>query len=236
MLCALTIAAVLTLSDRGEARRSGGDNQQDNQGPQLVRLQASDGGLVHAHLYGTGARSLVLAHGGQFNKESWQDQAREFVRAGFRVLAIDFRGYGESRGPGQNDIYTAPLHLDVLAAVHHLRHTGAESVFAVGASLGGWAVATAAIAEPHNLPRIVLLSAVPRNPAAQLTVRKLYIMARDDANAAGPRLPALQKHYAQAPAPKELILLEGPAHAQFLFKTGHARTVMNEIRRFLTTP
>jgi hypothetical protein len=27
-------------------------------------------------------------------------------------VAVDFRGYGQPRGPGQSDIYTAPLYLD----------------------------------------------------------------------------------------------------------------------------
>ena len=42
------------------------------------------------------------------------------AEAGFRVLAIDFRGYGKSRGPGQSDIFAAPLYVDALAAVHYL--------------------------------------------------------------------------------------------------------------------
>ena len=53
--------------------------------------------LIYADLYGTGNRGVVLAHGGQFNKESWRDQALALTRAGFRALAIDFRGYGQSR-------------------------------------------------------------------------------------------------------------------------------------------
>ena len=48
--------------------------------------------------------------------------------------------------------------------------------------------------------------------------------------------PALQAHYAKAPEPKELIILEGSAHAQFLFGTEHADQVMREIIRFLSAP
>lgn len=80
-----------------------------------------DGGLVYADLYGKGERGVVLAHGGQFTKESWQPQAQSLARAGFRVLAFDFRGFGKSHGPGDTDMYTAPMHLDVLAAVRYLR-------------------------------------------------------------------------------------------------------------------
>ena len=85
-----------------------------------VSFPTSDGGVIFADLYGTGEKGLVLAHGGQFNKESWSAQAPQFVAAGFRVLAIDFRGYGKSHGPGDKDPMGAPLDLDVLAAVRYL--------------------------------------------------------------------------------------------------------------------
>lgn len=66
----------------------------------LVSFLTADSGLIYANLYGKGERGVVLAHGGHFNKESWARQAKQFAAAGFRVLAIDFRGYDQSRGPG----------------------------------------------------------------------------------------------------------------------------------------
>jgi hypothetical protein len=107
-----------------------------------VSFLTRDGGLVHADLYGKGDRAVVLAHGRRFNKESWKTQAQALEQAGFHVLAIDFRGYGQSRGPGQSD--------------------------------------------------------------------------------------------EKAPGPKELIILEGSAHAQFLFATDQGDRVMREIVRFLS--
>jgi hypothetical protein len=38
----------------------------------------------------------------------------------------------------------------------------------------------------------------------------------------------------KAPEPKELIVLDGDAHAQFLFQTKQADRVMDEIFRFLS--
>src|SRR5260370_27049643 len=84
-----------------------------------IAFPTSDGGVVFADLYGHGEKGLVLAHGGELNKESWGPQARQFEAAGYFVLAFDFRGYGSSHGPGQADLYTAPLHEDVLAAVRY---------------------------------------------------------------------------------------------------------------------
>ena len=40
-----------------------------------VSFSTQDGALIYADLYRTGNRGVVLAHGGQFNKENWRDQA-----------------------------------------------------------------------------------------------------------------------------------------------------------------
>ncbi len=40
-----------------------------------VSFPTQDGGLVYADVYGKGDRGVVLAHGGRFNKESWEKQA-----------------------------------------------------------------------------------------------------------------------------------------------------------------
>lgn len=200
-----------------------------------VSFPTQDAGLIYADLYGTGDRSVVLAHGGRFNKESWEKQARALDSAGFRVLAIDFRGYGKSRGPGQSDPLSAPLHLDVLAAVRYLRKTGAKTVSVVGGSMGGGAAGDASIAsEPGEIDRLVFLGASPNGPADKLKAPALFIVARDDASADGPRLPKIRAQYEKAPEPKELIILDGSAHAQFLFQTNQGERVMREILRFLS--
>lgn len=200
-----------------------------------VSFPTEDGGVIFADVYGDGDKAVVLAHGGQFNKESWAKQARTLVTAGFRVLAIDFRGYGKSKGPGDSDPEDAPLHLDVLAAVRYLRKAGAKSVSIVGASMGGGAAGDASIAsEPGEIDRIVMLGAAPNGPADKLRSASLFIVARDDASGDGPRLPGIRQQYEKAPEPKKLIVVDGSAHAQFLFQTDQGERVMREILSFLT--
>ncbi|HKF47924.1 MAG TPA: alpha/beta fold hydrolase [Terracidiphilus sp.] len=200
-----------------------------------VSFPTQDGGTIFADLYGSGPRGLVLAHGGQFNKESWRPQAERFAATGFFVLALDFRGYGNSRGPGQSDLDTAPLHLDVLAAVRYLRAAGAQAVSVVGASMGASAAADASIhSAKGEIDRIVLLSEAPDGPADQIKSPTLWIIARDDSSGSGPRLPRIRAQYDRAPQPKRLILLDGSAHAQFLFATSDGERVMREILGFLT--
>ncbi len=200
-----------------------------------VSFPTEDGGVVFADVYGTGNRGVVLAHGGRFNKESWAKQAQTLAAAGFQVLALDFRGYGKSRGPGQSDVFTAPLRLDVLAAVRYLRKTGAKTVSVVGGSLGAGAAGDASIvSQPGEIARVVFLGGSPNGSAENLKSSSLFIVARDDSSEDGPRLPGIRKQYEKAPEPKELIILDGSAHAQFLFQTDQGERVMREILRFLS--
>jgi alpha/beta superfamily hydrolase len=202
-----------------------------------VSFSTPDGGHVHGDLYDGAEHAVVLAHGGRFTKESWAAQALRLQQAGFHVLAIDFRGYGDSRGPGDTDPMSAPLHLDVLAAVRYLRAAGATTVSVVGASLGGAAAADAvAASNEHEIQRLVLLSSTAGEDPEKLTGRKLLLIAREDVSGTGPRLPRILAQYERVPDPKEMIIVEGSAHAQFLFRTEQAERVMHEILRFLSAP
>lgn len=199
-----------------------------------VSFPTQDGGVIFADVYGTGNKAVVLAHGGQFNKESWRDQALQLQRNGYRVLALDFRGYGNSHGPLDKHPMDAPLYLDVLAAVRYLHASGATTVSVVGGSMGGSAAGDASIASrPGEIDRIVMLGAAPNGPADKLKSPALFIIARDDADGTEPRLPDIQKQYLLAPEPKKLVILPGSAHAQYLFRTSQADRIMREILSFL---
>ena len=200
-----------------------------------VSFATEDGGTIYADLYGKGKRGVVLVHGGRFNKESWAKQAPVLAKAGFRVLAIDLRGYGKSTGPGQKDIFTAPLHLDVLAAVRYLRSQGAKSVSLVGGSLGGGASGDAvAHAKPGEIARIVTLAGFWSHKRGEdINVPLLVIVTREDANSEGLRLPRIQREFDKVPAKKELVVLEGNAHAQFMFETADSERILQMIIEFL---
>jgi dienelactone hydrolase len=194
-------------------------------------------GQVQADLYGSGTRAVALAHGGRFNKESWKKQAEILADAGFLVLAVRFRGDkinpdGSPSAEGSGPDNTA----DVLAAVSYLRQNGAKTVSAVGGSLGGDAVGEANAKMPGAIDRIVLLGSSGGDSPERLNGRKLFIVARNDANGDGLRLPGISKHYERAPQPKRLIVLEGSAHAQFLFATDQGPRLMNDILHFLSEP
>jgi pimeloyl-ACP methyl ester carboxylesterase len=218
---------------------SAGKGQDGSKPPQEVSFPTQDGGLIYANLYGKGDRGIVLAHGGRFTKESWEKQARVLVKAGFRVLAIDFRGRGKSRGGEQTKPSDDGVRFDVLAAIRYLRKSGARTVSVVGASFGGGAAAEASVeAEAGEIDRLILLAHSPIARPEQMKGRKLFILTRDDFSGDNkiPRLPRIRDQYERASGPKELVLLAGSAHAQFIFETAQGERLMREILRFLSEP
>ncbi len=67
--------------------------------------------------------------------------------------------------------------------------------------------------------------------------RKLFITCRDDLGSGDkPRLNEIRDYYNKAPEPKELVILDGSAHAQFIFATDQGERLMREILRFLSNP
>jgi len=205
-----------------------------------VAITAPDSGVVRADEYGAGLHAVVLAHGGRHDKSSWQPQARALAAAGFRVLAIDFRAVLASRAGRESAcLYDETcLAVDVLAAVRHLRSTGARKVSVVGGSLGGGAAAQASVeSRKGEIDGIVLLAHMPIAAPERMKGRKLFIVARNDLGSADvPRSVGVRKQYEKAPEPKALLLLEGAAHAQAIFATAQGDRLLREIAAFLSAP
>jgi len=200
-----------------------------------ISFPTPDGAVISADLYGSGSRALLLVHGGRFSKESWAPQIPAFTAAGYWVMAINLRGFGHSGGPAKRDPADTEVATDVLTAVRYLRLHGATTVSIVGGSMGGAGAGDASVnSQPGEINRIVMLGAAPNLPAEKLKSPALFIVARNDASGDGPRLPGIRAQYENAPQPKKLIVLEGSAHAQYLFQTDQADRVMREILRWLS--
>ena len=197
------------------------------QSPKDVSFPTADGGVVDADLYGEGARGVVFAHGAIFNKQSWAPLAKRIADLGYRALAIDFRGYGKSHGGSE----AYGLDQDVLAAVRWLHGQGVQSVSVIGGSMGGGAAARAATEiGPGQIDKLILLSPVPIEHPDQIKAGSiLYIASRNESLASN-----IRQQYARAPEPKQLVLLDGSAHAQNIFATGQSQHLSETILKFLT--
>jgi pimeloyl-ACP methyl ester carboxylesterase len=194
--------------------------------PREVSFATPDGGRVYASLYGDGDHAVVLAHGAVFDKESWDQQARLLQKEELRVLAIDFRGYGKSQAGSQEKA----LYLDVLAAVRYLRYQGVGRVSVVGGSMGGRAAAQAAVeAKDGEIDRLILLAHAPIQQPEKIKGTKLFIVAQGD------RLSrSVREQYEAAPQPKKLVVLDGDAHAQHIFRSPQAEELTRHIVDWLT--
>ncbi len=190
-----------------------------------VYFNTADGGIVYANLYGSGEIGVVLAHGAVFNKESWDPLARKLAEKGYMVLAIDFRGYGKSK-PGKE---ARALYEDVLAAVRYLRKIGAKRIAVIGGSMGGRAAAMAAVnAKEGEIDQLILLSPAPIATPEKIKGDKLFIVSKDEQI-----MPLVKEQFEKAPEPKKLIVLEGSAHAQHIFKSPQGERLTHEILNYL---
>ena len=205
---------------------------------ETVFFTTEDGARIEASLSGEGAHGVVLAHGGMFTKESWHEQVPPLNAAGFRTLALNFRGRGQSTlAPGdpspaqRGGLYPvrfSPLYRDVLAAVEFLREQGCDRISVVGGSIGGGATATAAtMAQDGELPGVILLAATPIETIAKAKGAKLFVTTKGD------NLRAITRQYEQATQPKEMLVLPRSAHAQHIFKTPQSDALVEAIIAFL---
>jgi dienelactone hydrolase len=140
----------------------------------VVRLKTADGVSLAGVVLGSGTTGVALAHERGANLCNWLPFARVLAARGYRVLAFDHRGYGESQFVN----YPRNLRLDkdVASAVAELRRRGSTRFALMGASMGATAAMVAA-PSVRGLAAVVDLS----GPAQYVTL---------DALAAVKRLPA----------------------------------------------
>jgi pimeloyl-ACP methyl ester carboxylesterase len=76
---------------------------------------------------------VLLVHGHPFNRSMWDPQSRALSRAGYRVIAADLRGYGDS-DVAQGKTLLSDFAQDLAAVLDHL---GLQRAVIVGLSMGG---------------------------------------------------------------------------------------------------
>ena len=116
---------------------------------------AADGVTLAVRDEGQG-RPVILLHGFPDSSAVWRKQVPALVHAGFRTIAPDLRGFGESDKPAEVDAYRLTNSVrDVVAVLDAL---GVERAHVVGHDFGAalaWLVATFA---PERVDRLVVLS------------------------------------------------------------------------------
>lgn len=119
--------------------------------------QFSSGGLTLAYDdIGTG-RPVVLLHGFASNRgEMWRRLGwyGAFERKGYRLVALDLRGHGESAKPHEPEAYDrAAMVGDVFALMDHLQIGRADLM---GYSMGARLALAAALTRPERIDHLIL--------------------------------------------------------------------------------
>jgi pimeloyl-ACP methyl ester carboxylesterase len=98
--------------------------------------------------------TVVLVHGLMSSADTWRMQVAEIAGAGYRVVAPDLFGHGESAKPGGD--YSLGAHAASLRDL--LDEMGVGSATLVGHSLGGGIAMQFAYLFPHRVDGLVLVS------------------------------------------------------------------------------
>src|SRR5438105_5682973 len=138
------------------------------------RVVDTNGIRMHVAECGSGPL-VVLCHGFPESWYSWRHQLRALADAGFRAVAPDMRGYGQTDRPDEIDRYTL-LHL-VGDMVGLLDALGADTAAIVGHDWGAPVAWHAALLRPDRFRGVIGLSVpfMPRPP-----VRPTTLMPRTD--------------------------------------------------------
>jgi hypothetical protein len=123
------------------------------------------------------------------------------------------------------------------SALHVLSRTAKQTrANAVGHRTAAAADASADSA-PGEIDGVVLLAHGSSNHPERMKGRKLFIVSRHDTDGSGTlRLTEMREDYKKVSPPKQFLVLEGSAHAQFLFKTDQRDRLMKVILQFLSAP
>ncbi len=127
-----------------------------------------DAGYGQFHVIEQGAGPAVLfVHGFPDTAETWRSQMRAVAEAGYRAVALDMRGYGQSFAPESADLYTA-LNLtgDLVAVLDAL---SIETAVIVGHDWGAYQSQMAALLRPDRFRALVSL-AIPIVPRGEVNL------------------------------------------------------------------
>ena len=119
----------------------------------VSRFVEVPGGRIYAVDEGSGP-PILLVHAAIVDLDAWDLVVPPLLRAGYRVLRYDMRGFGRTETA---DVEFNPR-ADLVAVLHAF---GVRQVAAVGNSRGGQIVLEAAIEHPDRLAAVMTIGAAP---------------------------------------------------------------------------
>lgn len=148
---------------------------------------------------------VVLLQGLTLSSRFWFDIPERVAARGFRVLAPDNRGTGESEAPKRPFSMASFAH-DVAAV---LDAAGVERAFVAGISMGGMIAQNFALLYPDRVRGLVLMATTPGLPHGHLpslsTLRTLFAMGFKRGRDAGSALAELLLPPEAIPNAREIL-------------------------------
>lgn len=131
----------------------------------MIAVTGAVGNRLVGSVYGAGAPTALLLHGGGQTRHAWEGTATRLAAEGWRAVCLDQRGHGDSDRAADAG-YTFLDYAADAAAVGRALATEGPAPVAIGASLGGIAALLALGETPAGAPLpfrgLVLVDIVPR--------------------------------------------------------------------------
>jgi len=141
---------------------------------------------IDAIINGTGEILVLLAAGGQ-DASSFNDFAPLLNKAGYKTVAINRRGFAESKGPLE-DLTLHDLANDIAGVIQML---GGNAVHVLGWAFGNRVARCLAEDYPHLVKTIILLAAGGQVPSEPETLKKIALLGNPNSSSEE-RLEALK--------------------------------------------
>jgi pimeloyl-ACP methyl ester carboxylesterase len=132
---------------------------------------------LHVVEQGTGP-VVLFCHGFPHTWYIWSSAMRAVADAGFRAVALDMRGYGESDAPHEAEAYT-PFHTvgDIVAVLDHM---SVPQAILVGHDFGANIVWNAAMMRPDRVAAVCGVSVPPSQPGGPSFLDQLRAAGKHD--------------------------------------------------------
>jgi len=116
-------------------------------------MKAAINGINLAYDEAGSGPAVVLIHGYPLCRQMWRPQVEALVAAGYRVVTLDLRGFGESEA--SDGPYSMSVFADDVAAL--LTHLGIERAVIGGMSMGGYVLLNLVERYPQRLTAAMFL-------------------------------------------------------------------------------
>lgn len=137
----------------------------------MQNIQANNGeNLYYKDENPSGQPVILLLHGLGVNSKSWLFQVPAFTGAGYRTIAPDLPGFGQSCTIPFRNIQQATFQVTSL-----LQSIDVRSVIALGISMGGLLALQLALDQPHLVERLVLVNSMAKFHAENPLLWPYYV-------------------------------------------------------------